>query len=45
MFFQAWEKFERQDYKEQFLAKDICLLKHNGKSWDVLHRSPFNLEN
>ena len=38
-FFKAWEEFENRKYIAQFLAEDICLLKHNGNSWDILHRS------
>jgi len=40
MFFKAWQEFEQREYTGQFMAKDICLLKHNGKHWEILHRSP-----
>ena len=32
----AWEEFSRKEYKVEFMADKIALLKHNGKSWDVL---------
>jgi 2'-5' RNA ligase len=39
-FFQAWKNYETQDYQASFIASNVCLLKHNGKTWDILHRSP-----
>ena len=42
MFFKAWQEFEQRDYVSTFQVKDICLLKHNGKSWDIFHRSPLH---
>jgi 2'-5' RNA ligase len=39
-FFQAWKNYETRDYQTSFTANDVCLLKHNGKTWDILHRSP-----
>jgi 2'-5' RNA ligase len=38
-FHKAWTEFEHREYQADFTASDICLLKHNGKSWDILHRS------
>ena len=38
-FFEAWQEFERRKYSAEFTVKDLCLLKHNGKTWDVLHRA------
>jgi 2'-5' RNA ligase len=32
----AWEEFSKKEYKVEFIADKIALLKHNGKSWDVL---------
>lgn len=33
---QAWEEFSKKEYKAEFVADKIVLLKHNGKSWDIL---------
>ena len=38
LFFEAKEEFEQKSLEEQFYVKDICLLKHNGSSWDVYRR-------
>jgi 2'-5' RNA ligase len=38
----AWEEFSGREYKADFIADKIALLKHNGKSWDVLKE--FRLE-
>jgi len=38
-FFEAWREFEQRNYKASFIAANICLLKHNGKTWDILHRA------
>ena len=32
----AWQEFSNREYKAEFMADKIALLKHNGKSWDVL---------
>ena len=32
----AWQEFSGREYKAEFMADKIALLKHNGKSWDVL---------
>jgi 2'-5' RNA ligase len=32
----AWEEFSKKEYKAEFMADKISLLKHNGKNWDVL---------
>lgn len=32
----AWEEFSTKEFKAEFMADRIALLKHNGKSWDVL---------
>ncbi|MEX2234502.1 MAG: 2'-5' RNA ligase family protein [Cyclobacteriaceae bacterium] len=32
----AWEEFSKKELKAEFMADKIALLKHNGKSWDVL---------
>ncbi|MEN8248717.1 MAG: RNA 2',3'-cyclic phosphodiesterase [Bacteroidota bacterium] len=41
-FHEAWSQFKDRKYSAQFEVFDICLLKHNGKSWDVLERVQLN---
>lgn len=38
----AWKEFSEKEYKSEFMADKIALLKHNGKRWDVLKE--FSLE-
>ena len=32
----AWDEFSRREYKAEFMADRIALLKHNGTRWEVL---------
>lgn len=32
----AWQEFSGREFKAEFIADKIALLKHNGKAWDVL---------
>ena len=32
----AWQEFSKKEYKAEFIADKIALLKHNGKRWDIL---------
>jgi 2'-5' RNA ligase len=32
----AWDEFSKKEYKAEFMADKVTLLKHNGKTWDVL---------
>ena len=41
-FKKAWEEFEKKEYKAEFIADKLALLKHNGKTWEVFKE--FNLE-
>jgi 2'-5' RNA ligase len=36
---EAWEKFKTKKYEAEWVAHSISLLKHNGKSWDIVHTS------
>lgn len=36
----AWQEFSKKEYKAEFMADKIALLKHNGKNWDVLKDFP-----
>lgn len=42
VFKKAWEEFEKKEYKAEFIADKIALLKHTGKVWEVF--KAFNLE-
>jgi 2'-5' RNA ligase len=41
-FKKAWEEFAQKEYKAEFIADKITLLKHNGKIWEVFKE--FTLE-
>ena len=32
----AWQEFSKKEYKAEFMADKITILKHNGKKWDIL---------
>lgn len=36
----AWKEFSEKEYKSEFMADKIALLKHNGKSWEVVREFP-----
>lgn len=38
----AWDEFKDREFKAEFVADKLALLKHNGKTWDVHHQ--FTLE-
>lgn len=42
MFTEAWLDFEQRKYKAEFTVSDLCLLKHNGKAWEILQKFAFN---
>ncbi len=39
-FTKAWEEFASKKFEGEFTLQELSLLKHNGKSWDVLHQFP-----
>ena len=41
MFQKAWKYYASKPFRASFDAENICLLKHNGKSWDILAAFPF----
>jgi 2'-5' RNA ligase len=41
-FKKAWEEFAQKEYKAEFIADKLALLKHNGKTWAIFRE--FNLE-
>jgi 2'-5' RNA ligase len=40
-FLRAWAHFSQVRYERIFRTKDLVLLKHNGKRWEILKRYPF----
>jgi len=40
-FYEAWKIFKKENYKASCRIKEISLLKHNQKNWDVLFTSQF----
>jgi 2'-5' RNA ligase len=39
-FAEAWKEFENKEYKAEFIADNVTLLKHDGKIWNVHHQFP-----
>lgn len=37
----AWPEFQHEEFRGSFEARSLFLLKHNGKSWDILREFPF----
>lgn len=40
-FAEAWPSFQKEIFREPFNATGLSLLKHNGRSWDVVFTAPF----
>ena len=40
-FADAWPHFQAREFKETFEAAGLSLLKHNGRTWDVIFTAPF----
>lgn len=40
-FGRVWNDFKNRSYMNSFMAKSLILLKHNGKSWDILKEFDF----
>jgi 2'-5' RNA ligase len=40
-FADAWPHFEKETFEEDFEAKGLSLLRHNGQNWDVVYTSAF----
>jgi 2'-5' RNA ligase len=38
-FYEAWEIFHSRKFSREFVVESIFLLKHNGKSWNILHEA------
>ena len=44
-FHEAWPDFEKRKFIASFTIKNIFLLKHNGKCWDIYKEFPFKKYN
>ena len=42
-FYEALPYFDNKEFREEWLADGISLLKHNKKNWDVVHTSRFRI--
>jgi 2'-5' RNA ligase len=40
MFFKAWEEFQNKSFTARFDVEQICLMKHNGKMWEIFRALP-----
>src|SRR5690554_4398083 len=40
-FKKAWKEFKHEEFQATFKTNGFSLLKHNGKSWDVIEHIPF----
>lgn len=40
-FNEAWSEFKSRTFEASFPAKSIFLLRHNGKTWDLIREFPF----
>lgn len=40
-FYDIWPWFAQKNFRENWAAEGISLLKHNKKNWDVIHTSQF----
>lgn len=40
-FAEAWPQFQRKTFEEEFEAKALSLLKHNGRTWEVIFSAGF----
>ncbi len=36
----AWEEFKNKEFKAEFMADKLTLLKHNGRHWEQFHHFP-----
>jgi 2'-5' RNA ligase len=41
-FSEAWAEFEDEEFSASFDVGSIFLLKHNGRSWDIMEEFPFS---
>ena len=43
-FYECWPFFETKEFKEQWDATALSLLRHNSRNWDVIYTAQFNLD-
>ena len=44
IFFEAWQEFKQRTYSAEFKVAEFCLLKHNGKLWEIHHRASLSVQ-
>ncbi len=42
-FSDAWQEVMDEEFASSFEVRSICLLRHNGRSWDILEEFPFDI--
>jgi 2'-5' RNA ligase len=40
-FLEAWTQLDNKIFMEEFQAAGLSLLKHNGRTWDIVYTAPF----
>jgi 2'-5' RNA ligase len=43
-FYEAWPLFQNKNFEEEWTAKGMAVLRHNGRNWDVICTSSFAQE-
>ena len=38
-FHRAWEEYRHKPFEAGFAVEDVCLLRHDGQRWQVVHRA------
>lgn len=41
IFTPLWQEFKERRFKSSFLARELVVFKHNGRTWDIWRRFPF----
>ncbi|MCU7549463.1 2'-5' RNA ligase family protein [Chitinophagaceae bacterium LB-8] len=40
-FYESWPFFETKEFKEEWNARSLSVLRHNKRNWDVIYAAPF----
>jgi 2'-5' RNA ligase len=44
-FYECWPFFETKEFKEEWEATGLSVLRHNKRNWEVIYTAPFNNSN
>jgi 2'-5' RNA ligase len=44
-FYESWPFFETQEFKEEWEANGLSVLRHNKRNWEVIYTAPFSSTN